>query len=405
VEHVLPIEELNNFIEKELRSNDDGTEDARLHLLSGLNSDSGNYAAPASYDGIDKHKSKFDTRTLFEAISEARVFKTKAEIELMRYTNWISSMAHVEVMRQCSVGMMEYQLESLFQHYTYTHGGCRLMSYTCICACGPNPAILHYGHAGRPNDKLLEDGDMALLDMGAEYHCYASDITCSFPVNGKFSDNQLLVYNAVVDAQIDVINAMKPGISWQDMHRTAEKAVLRALRSGGLLKSEFSIEEMIDADLGAIFMPHGLGHLIGLDTHDVGGYKENDSVPQRSSRPGLSKLRTARSLEAGMVLTVEPGCYFIDILLDMALANPKQSKFLNQERLEEFRGTGGVRLEDDVMVTEEGIENLTLCPRAVSEVLDVMSGGLWPPEKDVLPELKRNWVSNDNGKLARYEMN
>ena len=226
----------------------------------------------------------------------------------------------------------------------------------------------------------------------------------SFPVNGKFSENQLLVYNAVLDAQIAVIEVMRPGVSWLEMHRTAERAILSKLIEGGVLtKDAGSIEDMLDADLGAIFMPHGLGHLIGLDTHDVGGYTEG-LTPKRSGRPGLSKLRTARTLEAEMVLTVEPGCYFIDILLDLALANPAQSKFFNRDRLKEFRGTGGVRLEDDVVVTEDGCENLTICPRAVSEVLDVMSGKAWPPSKDVLPELRRNWVRNDSGKLIQYQL-
>lgn len=225
----------------------------------------------------------------------------------------------------------------------------------------------------------------------------------SFPVNGKFTENQLLVYTAVLDAQIAVIQAMRPGVSWPEMHRTAERAILSKLQAGGVLVEGASLEEMIEADLGAIFMPHGLGHLIGLDTHDVGGYTEG-ITPLRSGRPGLNKLRTARSLQEGMVLTVEPGCYFIDVLLDLALANPAQSKFLNPSRLEEFRGSGGVRLEDDVVVTQDGCENLTLCPRAISEVMDVMSGKVWPPHKDILPELKRQWVKNENGKLVRYEL-
>jgi Xaa-Pro dipeptidase len=116
---------------------------------------------------------------------------------VLRYVNWVSSMAHAEVMRAATPGMMEYQLESLFQHHTYTHGGCRHMAYTCICACGPNPAILHYGHAGRPNSRQMRAGDLALLDMGAEYHCYAADITCSFPIvgqGGRFTAEQRLVY-------------------------------------------------------------------------------------------------------------------------------------------------------------------------------------------------------------------
>jgi len=408
LDNVLPMEKLEEYIALQLDGNDNDNDDnyennndAQLYLLSGRNTDSGNYALPAHYDGIEKYKKQRNTDALFPAIVEARVHKTKAEIELMRYINWVSSMAHVEVMKSCRVGMMEYQLESLYQHHTYTHGGCRHMSYTCICACGPNPSILHYGHAGRPNDRQLIDGDMALLDMGAEYNCYASDITCSFPVNGQFSNDQLLIYNAVLSAQIDVITAIKPGISWIDMHRLAERTILTALKKGGLLVGE--IDDMINADLGAIFMPHGLGHLIGLDAHDVGGYTET-IARRRSERPGLNKLRTSRNLKAGMVLTVEPGCYFIDILLDLALANPKQAKYLCVERLNEFRGSGGVRLEDDVLITEEGCENLTVCPRAVSEVLDVMNDKPWPPEKDVLPAMRRNWVKNDNGKMIRFDL-
>jgi Xaa-Pro dipeptidase len=345
VDNVLPIDQLADYIASQLGGSADGTDDdddddTQLHLLSGLNTDSGNYCMAAHYDGIEKYSKRRNTDVLFPSIVEARVFKTNAEIELMRYTNWVSSMAHVEVMKSCQVKMMEYQLESLFQHYTYTHGGCRHMSYTCICACGPSPSILHYGHAGRPNDRQLLDGDIALLDMGAEYHCYASDITCSYPVNGKFSDDQLLIYNAVLSAQIAVITTLKPGVSYLDMHRLAERTILKSLKEGGLVVGE--IDDMIDADLGAIFMPHGLGHLIGLDAHDVGGYTEKITRP-RSERPGLKKLRTARTLEAGMVLTVEPGCYFIDVLLDMALLNPKQSKHICAERVNEFRGSGGVR--------------------------------------------------------------
>ena len=395
VEKVLPIDNMAEFISSELTA---GGDDARLHLLRGLNTDSGNMAIPASFDGISDHSSRRSFDTLFPCIVDCRVYKTLAEVELMKYTHWVSSMAHVEVMRNARPGMMEYQLESLFQHHTYTHGGCRHMSYTCICACGPNPAIMHYGHAGRPNNRLLEDGDIALLDMGAEYHCYASDVTCSFPINGRFSDDQLLIYEAVLAAQVAVISKMRPGVSWPDMHRTAEMTILQHLQKGGILKANGSIDDMIDADLGATFMPVGLGHLIGLDTHDVGGYAEG--TPSRSERPGLSKLRTARTLAEGMVLTVEPGCYFIDTLMDMALSNPDKKKFVNVERFEEFRGFGGVRLEDGLLVTKDGCENLTLCPRAVSEVLDVMNGGNWPPEKDVLPEMRRRWVQRDGGKMV-----
>ena len=132
----------------------------------------------------------------------------------------VSSMAHSEVMRYAKPGLMEYQLESLFMHHTYTHGGCRHMAYTCICACGPNPAVLHYGHAGAPNARLLKEGDQALLDMGAEYHCYASDITCSFPISSDFTSDQILVHEAVLAAQVAVIGALKPGVAcWVEINQ------------------------------------------------------------------------------------------------------------------------------------------------------------------------------------------
>jgi Xaa-Pro dipeptidase len=399
VEKVYYLDQLASFVQDILRVDSS----SKLHLLSGRNSDSGNMALPAQYEGIlDISETQKTTEYLFDCMATCRVFKTDAEVDVMRYTNWISSMAHVEVMRSCRVGMMEYQLESLFHHHTYTHGGCRHMSYTCICACGPNPAVLHYGHAGAPNNRLLNDGDLALLDMGAEYHCYASDITCSFPVNGRFTNDQLIVYEAVLEAQIQVISAMKPGVAWPEMHRIAEHAILKGMVKAGVLSHDDTIEDMIAADIGAIFMPHGLGHLIGLDTHDVGGYM--DDTPTRSQKPGLSKLRTARYLKEGLVITVEPGCYFIDSLLDSALKNPNQNKFFNKERLQDFRGFGGIRLEDGILVTRDGCENLTLCPRSVSEVLSVMNGEPWPPTKDVMPELCRQWASLEKGKMVRLNI-
>jgi Xaa-Pro dipeptidase len=294
-------------------------------------------------------------------------------------------------MRNAKVGLAEYQLESLFRHHTYYHGGCRHSAYTCICACGPHGAVLHYGHAGAPNDRVMLDGDMALLDMGAEYHCYSSDITCSFPVNGKFSPDQRLVYEGVLAAQRAVIQKMKPGVTWPDMHRLATRVCLTHLVAAGVLTG--SVDELVAARLGAVFMPHGLGHFLGCDTHDVGGYL--DGCPPRVMEDGpsygISKLRTARVLEEGMYMTVEPGIYFMDTLLDEALADPARAKFINRERLAAFRGFGGVRLEDDVLVTATGCVNFTVCPRTVDEVEAVMAGAEWPQKTDADPSLCRQW--------------
>jgi len=228
--------------------------------------------------------------------------------------------------------------------------------------------------------------------MGAEYHGYVSDITCSFPISGRFTEDQRAVYEGVLAAQLAVLKMMVPGTSWIDCHKAAEVEILKSLLAIGIIHNG-SIEELVAASIGAVFFPHGLGHLIGCDTHDVGGYIAG--TPERVlSVPGLNKLRTCRVLEAGMVLTNEPGCYFIDALLDAALQDPLRSKYLNEARLSAFRGFGGVRLEDVVWVTGdlEGPRVLSTCPRTVREVEEVMAGGQWPPSKDEAPYLRRYWT-------------
>uniref|UniRef100_A0AC11E9Y0 Peptidase D n=1 Tax=Ovis aries TaxID=9940 RepID=A0AC11E9Y0_SHEEP len=297
-----------------------------LLTLRGVNTDSGSICREASFEGI----SKFNVN---------------------------NTILHPEIM------------ESLFEHYCYSRGGMRHSSYTCICGSGENSAVLHYGHAGAPNDKTIQDGDMCVFDMGGEYYCFASDITCSFPANGKFTPDQKAIYEAVLRSCRAVMSAMKPGVWWPDMHRLADRIHLEELARIGLLTG--SVDAMVQVHLGAVFMPHGLGHFLGLDVHDVGGYPEG---VDRIDEPGLRRLRTARHLEPRMVLTVEPGIYFIDHLLDEALADPARACFFNREVLQRFRGFGGVRIEEDVVVTDTGMELLTCVPRTVEEVEACMAG-------------------------------
>lgn len=366
-----------------------------IHTLRGTNSDSGVDLATVlpPTEGLPEGRSPCED-VLYETLAECRVCKSELELRLMQYVSWVTSMAHVEVMRDCKVGMLEYQLEARFLFHAAYHGGCRHAAYTPICACGPNSAVLHYGHAGAPNDETLRDGTIGLLDMGAEYHCYCSDITCSYPINGSFTDDQRMVYGAVLDAQRHIFNAIRPGISWAHLHRLMWRVVLGALRDGGVLRGD--VDEMLAVELGAVFIPCGMGHLIGLDTHDVGGYLKG--CPPRVQSAGISKLRTARLLEEGMCLTVEPGCYFIEALLQPALADPARARFLVPDVLARFRGFGGVRLEDVVAVTADGIHNYTLCPRTIDEVEGVMAGAPWPPPRDEAPWLHRQWVSLDKAK-------
>lgn len=338
----------------------------KLLTLNGVNSDSNLPSVQATFDGIEKFN--VDNSVLYPIITELRVIKTDMEIDVMRYVVKVSSDAHKQVMKYCKPGRNEYQCESIFLNWCYEKGGCRHVSYTCICGSGDNSAILHYGHAATPNSKKIVDGDMCLFDMGANYAGYAADITCSFPANGKFTEDQKLIYNAVLKARNAVIREAKPGVSWKDMHLLANETMLQCLKDGGLLTG--NVKDMINAKLHGVFQPHGLGHLLGLDVHDVGGYLEGH--PARPEAP-LQCLRTARTLKAGMCLTVEPGCYFIDPLLDAALKNEAQARHIVPEVLKRFRNFGGVRIEDDVLITESGVENLTVVPRTVEEIEEWMS--------------------------------
>ncbi|XP_005091896.1 xaa-Pro dipeptidase [Aplysia californica] len=350
-----------------------------LLTLYGLNTDSGKYSREAVFEGIANFT--VNNEWLHPDITECRVFKTDLELQLLRYCNRISSEAHIAVMKAVRPEMFEYQAESLFHHYCRFNGGLRMVSYTCICGSGHNGSVLHYGHAGAPNSKQIQDGDMCLFDMGGEYYCYTSDITCSFPANGKFTPDQKAVYEAVLAASLAVMKAVKPGVSWVDMHKLAERRILEHLVALGALRGD--VDRMMEVRLGAVFMPHGLGHFMGIDTHDVGGYPEGT---ERIDQPGLRSLRTVRTLEPRMVLTIEPGCYFIDALLDGALRNEQQREFLVEDVISRLRGFGGVRIEDDIAITEDGMELFTCVPRTVEEIERVMAAAR--PTHQPLPQQK-----------------
>uniref|UniRef100_A0AAQ4QQB8 Xaa-Pro dipeptidase n=1 Tax=Gasterosteus aculeatus aculeatus TaxID=481459 RepID=A0AAQ4QQB8_GASAC len=331
-----------------------------VSVCRGQNTDSGSICREASFEGISRYRAD---RSLVALLVCSRLTKTDMELEVLRYTNRVSSEAHKMIMKNVKPGQKEYEMESLFQHYCYTKGGMRHTSYTCICGTGNNSSVLHYGHAGAPNEKTIMEGDMCLFDMGGEYYCYSSDITCSFPANGKFTADQRAVYEAVLRSSRTVMAAIKPGVRWADMHRLADRIHLEELVKLGVLSG--SVEDMLKVHMGSVFMPHGLGHLLGIDVHDVGGYPEG---VERIDEPGLRSLRMGRPVQERMVLTVEPGIYFINHLLDQALANPAQNCFLNSAVLARFRGFGGVRIEDDIAVTADGIELLTCVPRTVEEI-------------------------------------
>jgi len=167
------------------------------------------------------------------------------------------------------------------------------------------------------------------------------------------------------------MKAMKPGVSWPSMHRLADRVICEKLKEFGLLQGD--VDAMMNAFVGSLFMPHGLGHLLGLDTHDVGGYPNGMT---RTQEPGLKSLRMGRILEEGMILTVEPGCYFIRAVLLKAFSDPLYEPFLVKSEVEKYLDFGGIRIEDDVVVTKDGIENMTrFAPRSIGEIEELMAEG------------------------------
>mmetsp|Transcript_40054 Transcript_40054/g.45947 ORF Transcript_40054/g.45947 Transcript_40054/m.45947 type:complete len:262 (-) Transcript_40054:32-817(-) len=256
---------------------------------------------------------------------------------------------------------------------------CKFSHYYPICACGPNPSTLHY----IINSDILPETSMCLIDMGQGLHGYGADITCSYPTNGVFTEKQKQIYNLVVKANRMVLAQLKPGIKWPDMHLLAERVILEGLKDLEIVHGD--VDEMIENRVGFLFMPHGLGHLLGLDVHDVGGYLHHH--PPRSDKWGLKNLRFAREMEENLVLTVEPGCYFIkSVLVDRAVDTGIDiDKYVNVDKAMEYaKEVAGVRIEDDVVITSDGCRNLTIVPRSVEQVEACMRGEDWT----LLPDFK-----------------
>lgn len=254
-------------------------------------------------------------------LHEMRLVKSPAEIRVMRKAAMITAAGHRRAMRVCRPGMTEYQLESELVHEFMQHGA-RSPAYPPIVGGGANACVLHY----TKNCDELKDGDLVLIDAGAEYECYASDVTRTLPVNGRFSKPQRQVYEIVLAAQRAAIAAVRPGKRWIDPHQAAIRVLTEGLVELGILKGRPS--KLVKEEAYAQFYMHRTGHWLGMDVHDVGEYKVDGEW---------------RTLEPGMVLTVEPGLYFKPGTRGLA---------------KRWWGIG-VRIEDDVLVTETGCEVLS----------------------------------------------
>jgi len=253
-------------------------------------------------------------------LHDMRLYKSRAELALMREAARIAAQAHIRAMRFCRPGVHEYEVMAELVHEFRRHNADP--AYHPIVGGGANACILHY----RENDQVLRDGDLLLIDAGCEYQCYASDITRTFPVNGRFTPEQRAVYEIVLEANLAAIAKVKPGNHWNEPHDAAVRVITQGLVKLGLLKGRVSALEREGAYRR--FFMHRTGHWLGMDVHDVGDYKVGDEW---------------RVLEPGMVLTIEPGIYIPAHLRGV----PRR-----------FRNIG-IRIEDDVVVTRDGAEVLT----------------------------------------------
>lgn len=274
--------------------------------------------------------------SLEHLMHELRLFKSNEEIAVMRQAAAIAAAGHRRAMQACRPGLGEYELEAELLH-EFIKRGARQVAYECIVGAGANACILHY----RENNSLLNDGDLLLIDAGAEYNYYASDITRTFPVNGKFSAAQREIYEVVLEAQLAAIEKVKSGNRWNDPHDAAVRVLTKGMVELGLLKG--NVQTLIKDGSYRKFYMHRTGHWLGMDVHDVGEYKVNGKW---------------RVLEPGMVMTVEPGIYI-----------PAQS-----EGVDKKWWNIGIRIEDDVLVTRQGNEVLTAqVPKTVKEIEALMA--------------------------------
>jgi Xaa-Pro aminopeptidase len=275
--------------------------------------------------------------SLEHILHEMRLFKSPEEIKLMRRAAEVSAEGHVKAMQACKAGLYEYQIEAGLVHH-FMQEGLRAVAYPSIVAGGKNACVLHYTE----NSDKLKNGDLLLIDAGAECDHYAADITRTFPVSGRFSEPQKQLYQLVLDAQTAAMEQVKPGVPWHSAHDASVEVLTKGLVNLGLLQGK--VKALIKKEKFKQFYMHRIGHWLGMDVHDVGDYK----IDQKW-----------RLLEPGMVLTVEPGLYI-----------PVDCKTVD----EKWRGIG-IRIEDDLLVTEQGHEILTNgVPRTIPEIEALMQG-------------------------------
>ena len=289
------------------------------------------------------------SKSLVHAVINQRMYKSAEEIAQMEDAMSITAAIHHKLRTTIEAGKYEAHLRSVSEGMAFAHQG--RLAYGAICTV--QGQTLH----NNAYHRQLKEGQMLLCDIGAENEmCYASDITRTYPVSPKFSKQQAEIYDLVLKAETESMKAVKPGVRYLDVHLGAARIITEGLKQIGLMKGD--TDEAVAAGAHALFFPHGLGHMIGLDVHDMENLGENnvgyyESV-QRSTQFGTAYLRLARTLQPGFALTVEPGIYFIPELIEKWESEGQFMDFIHYDKVKAYSNFTGIRIEDNVVVTQDG---------------------------------------------------
>ena len=306
---------------------------------------------------------------LIKAVVEMRSIKEEIEIHEIEKAIDIAYEMHTTAMKMCKPGVKEQEIFGTIEGIALSRGAG--VSFPSIVSV--NGQTLH----NHSHNNILSEGKMLLVDAGAETDMhYASDITRTIPVGGKFNPMQKNIYDIVLKANIEAINAAAPGLSNKDVHILACKVLVGGLKDLGLMKG--NVDEAVEAGAHALFMPHGIGHMLGLDVHDMEGIGENfvgysDKI-KRSTQFGMAYLRFALPYKPGHVFTIEPGCYFIPELIDKWKSEGKFTEFINYKTIDTYMPIGGIRIEDNVLITDTGCKKLGKpIPKSINEIEGICS--------------------------------
>ena len=324
------------------------------------------------HDAVDEQVSD----RFVQAVITQRSVKSDAEVKEIEVALETAHAMHTRAMQLAKPGVTEQAVAGQMEGIVASRGG--HFSFPPIVSA--RGEVLH----NHPTDHVLQDGELMLCDAGATAPSqYASDITRVTPVSGRFTERQRTIYDIVLTAQENAIDAVRPGVPFRGIHLQAARDLTDGLVGLGLMKGD--VDEAVAAGAHALFFPHGLGHMMGLDVHDMEGLGEDrvgyGDAFTRSDQFGLSALRLARTLKAGFVLTIEPGLYFIPALIDRWHAEEKHARFINYDRVAAYRDFGGIRIEDDVLVTEDGARVLgPAIPKAADAVETMTAAAVDVPD-------------------------